>query len=98
LRAGFESRSSRRGGILASEMAYGVVRQGFDPGCRFSFVSSRECSDPLLSTIDCTCVTLYWVSELSQRRATFIYLFNPVYRPRRATCAGGMVIVSECLS
>jgi hypothetical protein len=29
---GFESRSSRRVGILASDMAYGVVRQGFDPG------------------------------------------------------------------
>jgi hypothetical protein len=28
----FESRSSRRVGILASDMAYGVVRQGFDPG------------------------------------------------------------------
>jgi hypothetical protein len=27
----FESRSSRRVGILTSDMAYGVVRQGFDP-------------------------------------------------------------------
>jgi hypothetical protein len=36
---GFEFRSSSRVSILASDMAYGVVRQGFDPG---SFVSSRE--------------------------------------------------------
>jgi hypothetical protein len=32
LHAGFEPRSSRRVGILASDMVYGVVRQGFDPG------------------------------------------------------------------
>jgi hypothetical protein len=29
---GFESRSSRHVGILTSDMAYGVARQGFDPG------------------------------------------------------------------
>jgi hypothetical protein len=29
---GFETHSSRRVGILASDMAYGVVRQGFEPG------------------------------------------------------------------
>jgi hypothetical protein len=31
-------------GILVSDMAYGVVRQGFDPGLQVFFVvSSREC-------------------------------------------------------
>jgi hypothetical protein len=44
---GFESRSSHRVGILASDMAYGVVRQGFDPGlqvfvCRFSLGSAHQ--------------------------------------------------------
>jgi hypothetical protein len=29
---GFESRTSRHVGILASDMVYGVVRQGFDRG------------------------------------------------------------------
>jgi hypothetical protein len=33
---GFESRSSRRVGILASRMIYRVVRQGFDPGLQGS--------------------------------------------------------------
>jgi hypothetical protein len=37
---GFESYFFRRVGILASDMAYGVVRQGFDPGLQ---VFRREC-------------------------------------------------------
>jgi hypothetical protein len=37
---GFESRSSRRVGILTSDAAYGVARQGFDPGLQ---VFLREC-------------------------------------------------------
>jgi hypothetical protein len=42
----------RRVGILASDMAYGVVRQGFDPGLQ---VFPRECTpvaaqEPLLFT------------------------------------------------
>jgi hypothetical protein len=36
----FEFRSSGPVGILASDMAYGVVRQGFDPGLQ---VFLREC-------------------------------------------------------
>jgi hypothetical protein len=34
--------SLRRVGILASDVAYGVVRQGFDPDLQ-AFLSSREC-------------------------------------------------------
>jgi hypothetical protein len=37
---GFESSSSRRAAILASDMACGVVRQGFGPGLQ---VFLREC-------------------------------------------------------
>jgi hypothetical protein len=39
-RSGFESRSSRRVGILASDMA---LDRGLILVCRFSFVSSRVC-------------------------------------------------------
>jgi hypothetical protein len=51
----FESRSSRRVGILASDMAYGVVRQGFDPGlqvflCQQKGVHTSCGSDPFLFT------------------------------------------------
>jgi hypothetical protein len=48
--AGFESRSSRRVGILASDMACGVVRQGFDPGLQ---VFLRECISVAAQTRSC---------------------------------------------
>jgi hypothetical protein len=38
---GFESRSSCHVGILASDMAYGVPRQGFDPGLQV-FLCQQE--------------------------------------------------------
>jgi hypothetical protein len=47
---GFESRSSRRAGILASDMAYGVVSQGFDPGLQ---VFLRECIPVAAQTRSC---------------------------------------------
>jgi hypothetical protein len=68
-------------GILASDMACGVARQGFDPGLQ---VFLRECIPvaALVYKVGCTCVTLYCFQvgkQLSQRRAT---------------CGGGMVICS----
>jgi hypothetical protein len=41
---------SRRVGILASDMAYGVVRQVFDPGLQ---VFLRECSPVAAQTRSC---------------------------------------------
>jgi hypothetical protein len=68
----FESRSSRRAGILASDMAYGVVRQGFDPGFQgfpLSAVGSAHqlrLRPALVYKVGCTRVTLYapkWVND-----------------------------------
>jgi hypothetical protein len=48
---------SRRVGILASNMAYGVRTESLDRGlipvCRFSFVSSRECIPVVAQTRSC---------------------------------------------
>jgi hypothetical protein len=73
------------GGILASDMAYGVVRQGFDPGLQGSALQLRL-GPALVYKAGCTCVILYR-SQMGKR-----------WLQRRATCVGGMVIVSECLS
>jgi hypothetical protein len=59
--------------------------------CRFSFVSNwgaylLRLRPALVYKAGCTCVTLY-CSQMGKRLSQ-----------RRATCAGGMVIVSECLS
>jgi hypothetical protein len=74
-------------GILASDMAYGVVRQEFDPGLQ---VFLRECIPVAAQTRSClqgwTRVILY-CSQMGKQLSQ-----------RRATCAGGMIIVSECLS
>jgi hypothetical protein len=75
-------------GYLASDMAYGVVRQGFDPGLQ---VFLMECIPVAAQT-----------SSYSQG---WMHVRNPLLLPmgkrlpqRRATCAGGMIVVSECLS
>jgi hypothetical protein len=40
-------------GILASDMAYGVIRQGFDPGLQVFLVSGRECIPVAAQTRSC---------------------------------------------
>jgi hypothetical protein len=68
LRCGFESRSSSRVGILASGMAYGVVRQGFGPGLQV-FLCQQVGSDsscgpgPLLFTKLDARTAPKWVSD-----------------------------------
>jgi hypothetical protein len=84
---GFESRSSRRVGILASDMESldrGLILFAGFPLSAVGSAYQLRLRPALVYKVGCTCITLYY-SQMGKQLSQ-----------RRATCAGGMII--ECLS
>jgi hypothetical protein len=76
-------------GILASNMAYGVVRQGFDPVLQVFLCQQLGSAfqlglrPALIYKVGCTCVTIYF-SQMGKRLSQ-----------HRATCTGGIVVLDS---